>query len=149
MYAGFFGAKLDSECPIVLADCVASLRENGLLYEGVFRIPGSAAIVKELKAEYNKEFNTKLHKDTKRVSVLQESSMGAGVHEIASLMKAFLKEIDGGLIPGRSAKQMTAVLKMQLPKEVCFFAADFVDSVSCLGRGQNVVQSDPGNAVAE
>ena len=65
----------------------------GLYEEGVFRVPGNAQVVEELKARYNLIFNSKHDKKTKKTSVLNGFHPDPTVHDVAQLLKDYFKEL--------------------------------------------------------
>ena len=91
----------------------------GLMQKGIFRITGSMSVVNELKAEYNEEFATVDDKEHNDVSILNRKVPPPTVNDVASLLKAYFKEIKGGLIPADTSQALMEVAKKDLSREVC------------------------------
>ncbi|GBG35050.1 Rho GTPase activating protein, putative [Hondaea fermentalgiana] len=78
---GVFGVVINSETPIVVCDCIAFLRAQGMYTEGVFRIPGQQDIVDALKFRYVQENEDE--------DVL--SAIPCEVNDVATLLKSYFR----------------------------------------------------------
>ncbi|XP_051784074.1 protein FAM13A isoform X4 [Erpetoichthys calabaricus] len=72
--------------PAVVHDLMTYLKENGLQQEGLFRVNGSVKVVNQLRQKYESGEEVDLAQD-------------GDVCSVASLLKLFLRELPGGLIP--------------------------------------------------
>ncbi|XP_077870541.1 rho GTPase-activating protein 24-like [Saccoglossus kowalevskii] len=73
--------------PNIIEQCVTFLREKGLEEEGIFRLAGRSALVKELQEAY----------DTGQKPDFYEQN--ADVHSVASLLKSYLRHLPEPVIP--------------------------------------------------
>ncbi|XP_039606096.1 protein FAM13A isoform X2 [Polypterus senegalus] len=72
--------------PAVVHSLVTYLKENGLQQEGLFRVNGNVKVVNQLRQKYESGEEVDLAQD-------------GDVCSVASLLKLFLRELPGGLIP--------------------------------------------------
>lgn len=73
--------------PLIVEKCVDFIRANGLSEEGLFRLPGQAKNVAELKDAFNRGGTPELE------------SNKAEVHSVASVLKSYFRELPEPLIP--------------------------------------------------
>ncbi|XP_070545263.1 rho GTPase-activating protein 24-like [Ptychodera flava] len=73
--------------PGIIESCVTFLRENGLQEEGIFRLAGRTALVKQMQEAY----------DIGKKPDFKE--IDADVHSVASLLKLYLRHLPEPLIP--------------------------------------------------
>ncbi|XP_064181495.1 rho GTPase-activating protein 24-like [Anguilla rostrata] len=78
-----YGERL---APLVVEQCVAFIRNRGLLEVGLFRQPGQATLVKELQVAF----------DSGEKPAFDSST---DVHTVASLLKLYLRELPEPVIP--------------------------------------------------
>jgi len=86
---GVFGVVITSETPVVVCDCIAFLRAQGLYTEGVFRIPGQQDVVDALKFRYVQENPDE--------DVL--SSIPCDVNDVATLLKSYFRWLPEPAVP--------------------------------------------------
>ncbi|KAG7484571.1 hypothetical protein MATL_G00050810 [Megalops atlanticus] len=72
--------------PLVVEQCVAFIRERGLLEVGLFRQPGQATLVKELQEAFDAGEKPSFDSST-------------DVHTVASLLKLYLRELPEPVVP--------------------------------------------------
>ncbi|KAI1902972.1 hypothetical protein AGOR_G00022280 [Albula goreensis] len=72
--------------PLVVEQCVAFIRERGLLEVGLFRQPGQATLVKELQDAFDAGEKPSFDSST-------------DVHTVASLLKLYLRELPEPVVP--------------------------------------------------
>ncbi|XP_036404680.1 rho GTPase-activating protein 24-like [Megalops cyprinoides] len=96
-FTGVFGQRLEETAvyerrygehlaPLVVEQCVAFIRERGLLEVGLFRQPGQATLVKELQVAF----------DAGEKPTFDSST---DVHTVASLLKLYLRELPEPVVP--------------------------------------------------
>lgn len=73
--------------PLIVQKCVDFIRANGLPEEGLFRLPGQAKNVAELKDAFNRGGTPELENNK------------AEVHSVASVLKSYFRELPEPLIP--------------------------------------------------
>ncbi|XP_058960780.2 rho GTPase-activating protein 24 [Pocillopora verrucosa] len=73
--------------PLIVSKCVNFIKTNGLFEEGLFRLPGQAKNVAELKDAFN------------RGEIPELMSNKAEVHSVASVLKSYFRELPEPLIP--------------------------------------------------
>lgn len=73
--------------PELVQACVEFLRVNGLDSEGLFRMPGRTALVKQLRNAFDVGERPRMDRST------------MDVHSVASLLKSYLRELPSPLIP--------------------------------------------------
>eukprot|EP01105_Mastigella_eilhardi_P009330 TRINITY_DN2208_c0_g1_i2.p1 TRINITY_DN2208_c0_g1~~TRINITY_DN2208_c0_g1_i2.p1 ORF type:complete len:581 (-),score=181.62 TRINITY_DN2208_c0_g1_i2:57-1799(-) len=78
-----FDARVYEVPPIVRDCCAALLEEKALAEEGVFRVPGHAAKVQEIRRQY---------KTSAALGLQALRAPEMSVHEVASLLKTFLRD---------------------------------------------------------
>ncbi|XP_051902891.1 rho GTPase-activating protein 24-like [Hippocampus zosterae] len=96
-FTGVFGQRLEEtvlyerrygvrSVPLVVEQCVAFIRERGLQEVGLFRQPGRASLVRELREAFDAG---------------ERPSFGSNtdVHTVASLLKLYLRQLPEPLIP--------------------------------------------------
>ncbi|GBG27606.1 Rho GTPase activating protein, putative [Hondaea fermentalgiana] len=99
-----------SGVPLVLQDCVESILERGAGQEGIFRIPGDENVVEYLKSQYNRGGRPAAPKAkdsdqsaaaTAPILISQSSRSLAepSVHAVASLLKAFFRDLPEPIVP--------------------------------------------------
>ena len=99
---GVFGIILNSEAPTVLCDCMSYLREHGLDTEGLFRIPGNTDLVVDIKRRYEEYYEEGRGKVKRDVLNAKDVSSFLAVHDVATLMKAYFRDLAEPLIPVKS-----------------------------------------------
>ncbi|XP_036379768.1 rho GTPase-activating protein 24 [Megalops cyprinoides] len=96
-FTGVFGQRLEETvvyerrygehmAPLVVEQCVAFIRERGLLEVGLFRQPGQATLVKELQEAFDAGEKPSFDSST-------------DVHTVASLLKLYLRELPEPVVP--------------------------------------------------
>ncbi|KAJ8405504.1 hypothetical protein AAFF_G00319770 [Aldrovandia affinis] len=83
VYERRYGERL---APLVVEQCVAFIRERGLLEVGLFRQPGQATLVKELQVAFDAGEKPSFDSNT-------------DVHTVASLLKLYLRELPEPVVP--------------------------------------------------
>lgn len=73
--------------PLIVHKCVDFIRAHGLVEEGLFRLPGQAKNVADLKDAFN------------RGDIPELEANKAEVHSVASVLKSYLRELPEPLIP--------------------------------------------------
>lgn len=73
--------------PLIVQKCVDFIKANGLSEEGLFRLPGQAKNVAELKDAFNRGGTPELENNK------------AEVHSVASVLKSYFRELPEPLIP--------------------------------------------------
>lgn len=99
---GVFGIILSSEAPTVLCDCMSYLREHGLDTEGLFRIPGNTDLVADIKKRYEEYYEEGRGKVKRDVLNAKDISSFVEVHDVATLMKGYFRDLAEPLIPVKS-----------------------------------------------
>ncbi|XP_041364498.1 rho GTPase-activating protein 24-like [Gigantopelta aegis] len=101
MYAhrggAIFGQKLEEtmkytrkqkrKIPFIIEECVEFLYKNGLESEGIFRLPGRAVVIRDLKEKFDCG------------ELVSLSKLEADVHSVSSLLKLYLRELPESIIP--------------------------------------------------
>ncbi|XP_073679254.1 protein FAM13A-like [Garra rufa] len=90
--------------PLVLTHLVESVEKHGLTMSGLFRLSGSVKHCKELR----KSFDEGSFPEVDSVNILT----------LGSLLKAFVRELPGGLIPEPQRTQLLKVFKDSKKKEL-------------------------------
>ena len=75
----------ECECPQPVVDCIEYLLEFGLLEEGLFRVPGDSRKLQMYRSLYDKHENVVI----------------SGIHEAASVLKLYFRELPEPIIPKR------------------------------------------------
>ncbi|KAJ8337551.1 hypothetical protein SKAU_G00365170 [Synaphobranchus kaupii] len=83
VYERRYGERL---APLVVEQCVAFIRQRGLLEVGLFRQPGQATLVKELQVAFDSGEKPPFDSST-------------DVHTVASLLKLYLRELPEPVVP--------------------------------------------------
>ncbi|CAH1795633.1 unnamed protein product [Owenia fusiformis] len=73
--------------PQIVEQCTDFIIKHGLEVEGVFRLPGRAAFIKEIRERYDLGQRPDLEQ------------LGADIHTVCSLLKLYLRELPEPLIP--------------------------------------------------
>ncbi|XP_068702221.1 rho GTPase-activating protein 24-like isoform X1 [Montipora capricornis] len=73
--------------PLIVYKCVDFIKAHGITEEGLFRLPGQAKNVADLKDAFN------------RGEIPELESSRAEVHSVASVLKSYLRELPEPLIP--------------------------------------------------
>lgn len=97
---------LESGTPVVVCDCVAWIRAQGLETEGVFRIPGTQDKVDDILARY----------DLGEKGVIS-SVQDVSVHDVCTLLKQWLRELRDPIIPAMNYKPLMDLLRKDLNLE--------------------------------
>ncbi|KAL8588924.1 hypothetical protein ACOMHN_012962 [Nucella lapillus] len=92
---GVFGVPLAElmkyECkegrsvPYIVEACINHLKENATETEGIFRLPGRAGLVKELRGKFDNGYRPVMD--------------SVDVHTVASLLKTYLRDLPESLVP--------------------------------------------------
>ncbi|PVD37485.1 hypothetical protein C0Q70_00075 [Pomacea canaliculata] len=77
--------KLGRKIPYIVEACIEHLEKYAMETEGIFRLAGRAGLLKELRSQ----FETAQHPPLDKIDV----------HTVASLLKAYLRELPESLIP--------------------------------------------------
>jgi len=92
MFRPVFGCSLedhlrvnDREIAFVIEECVLHLLENGLNVEGIFRLAGSAAKIKRLKASFD-------------AGIVDLNEFENDVHAVTGILKQYLRELPQPLL---------------------------------------------------
>ncbi|RXM96130.1 Rho GTPase-activating protein 24, partial [Acipenser ruthenus] len=96
-FTGVFGQKLEDTvqyerrygeqlAPLIVEQCAKFIRSRGLLEVGLFRLPGQATLVKELREAFDAGEKPSFDSST-------------DVHTVASLLKLYLRELPEPLVP--------------------------------------------------
>ncbi|CUM63016.1 uncharacterized protein PRCAT00000578001 [Priceomyces carsonii] len=81
----FYGKSIPSIC----FRCLDFLTRTGAIYEeGIFRLSGSASIIRQLKEQFNTKFDLDLF----------ESSLKPDIHTVSGLLKTYLRELPSPII---------------------------------------------------
>ncbi|XP_072050458.1 rho GTPase-activating protein 22-like isoform X2 [Amphiura filiformis] len=75
------------EIPAIVKQCCNFLREKGLQEEGLFRLPGRAALVRELQEQFDCGKQPDFHQQN------------IDIHTVASLFKLYLRQLPEPVIP--------------------------------------------------
>jgi len=151
-----FGCSIQKACklgdcegvPTVVIETINYLENNnGTVTEGIFRIPGKASLIEELKAQYDKKGSVDL-------------SEVHDVHSVAGLLKQYLRELPEPLLTywlydsyvevGKIEHHIERCLELKsllqaLPKghkEVVFSVVSFLNKV---GENNSINKMTPGN----
>ncbi|KAJ2395592.1 Rho GTPase-activating protein [Coemansia sp. RSA 2603] len=110
-----FGVPLDSQLerdhqkvPLILVKCAEAVETYGLQNEGIYRQSGQSSQVTKLRNEFDL--------DAEQVD-LCTSSCVSDINNVASVLKMYLRELPGGLVPPAQRSTMLG-----------YFPADEVDS---------------------
>ncbi|MGH0130190.1 UNVERIFIED_CONTAM: hypothetical protein FKN15_053988 [Acipenser sinensis] len=82
-YERRYGEQL---APLIVEQCAKFIRSQGLLEVGLFRLPGQATLVKELRNAFDAGEKPSFDSST-------------DVHTVASLLKLYLRELPEPLVP--------------------------------------------------
>ncbi|KAJ2357604.1 hypothetical protein H4S01_006461 [Coemansia sp. RSA 2610] len=93
-------ARDHQHVPLVLTKCAEAVEAFGLQNEGIYRQSGQSSQVSRLRSEFDLDAE---HVD------LRASSYASDINNIASVLKLYLRELPGGLIP---APQRAAMLEL-------------------------------------
>ncbi|XP_041447211.1 rho GTPase-activating protein 24 isoform X2 [Xenopus laevis] len=126
---GIFGQKLEDTvhyekrygthlAPMLVEQCVDFIREQGLMEEGLFRLPGQANLVKELQDAFDCGEKPSFDSNT-------------DVHTVASLLKLYLRELPEPVIPYLKYEDFIYCVK-HLSKEEELGMAELVKQVKSL-----------------
>ncbi|KAJ1827855.1 Rho GTPase-activating protein [Coemansia sp. RSA 2599] len=92
-----FGVPLDAQLerdhqqvPMILAKCAEAVETYGLQNEGIYRQSGQSSQVNKLRTEFDL--------DAEQVD-LSSSSCVSDINNVASVLKTYLRELPGGLVP--------------------------------------------------
>ncbi|KAJ2592702.1 Rho GTPase-activating protein, partial [Coemansia sp. RSA 1722] len=92
-----FGVPLDvqlerdhHQVPMILAKCTEAVETYGLQNEGIYRQSGQSSQVNKLRTEFDL--------DAEQVD-LSTSSCVSDINNVASVLKMYLRELPGGLVP--------------------------------------------------
>mmetsp|Transcript_9409 Transcript_9409/g.16483 ORF Transcript_9409/g.16483 Transcript_9409/m.16483 type:complete len:382 (+) Transcript_9409:484-1629(+) len=88
---GVFGVTLNTETPVVVCDCIAFLRAQGMYTEGLFRVPGQQDVVDALKHRYVED---------REEDVL--NSIPCEVHDVGTLLKSYFRWLPEPIVPKSS-----------------------------------------------
>jgi Arf-GAP/Rho-GAP domain/ANK repeat/PH domain-containing protein 1 len=86
-----FGVPLASSSslvPLVVEKCCDFVESNGIFTEGIYRIPGNAAVIKQIKQSFN------MDDDAVQLTVDKFT-----VHDVGGVLKLFFRELPDPLIP--------------------------------------------------
>ncbi|VDL91576.1 unnamed protein product [Schistocephalus solidus] len=96
--------------PMVVRQLCAFLcAVGGLECEGVFRVNGNSRVVEQLRARAEELQHAANGESAKTTTFLDELQRQNDVHAAASLLKMFLRELPGGLVPSAITKEVLAV----------------------------------------
>ncbi|KAJ1725038.1 Rho GTPase-activating protein [Coemansia erecta] len=116
-----FGVPLEAQLerdgqrvPVILAKCAEAVEAYGLQNEGIYRQSGQSSQVARLRNEFDL--------DASQVDLCATSSGVSDINNVASVLKMYLRELPGGLVP---AAQRTTMLG--------YFSADDLDAEGCGG----------------
>lgn len=73
--------------PFIITECVEYLYKNALKVEGIFRLPGRQSVIKDIISRFERG---------QKVNFEQEQT---DVHAVASVLKAFLRDLPDSIIP--------------------------------------------------
>ncbi|KAF9431339.1 hypothetical protein BGZ76_000437, partial [Entomortierella beljakovae] len=91
------------ELPAVVYRCIEYLNaHNAKMEEGIYRLNGSAAVIKGLKERFNQEGD---------VTLLQEEDY-YDIHAVAGLLKLFLRELPSSVLTRESHKDFLQVIEL-------------------------------------
>ncbi|XP_029704545.1 rho GTPase-activating protein 22-like [Takifugu rubripes] len=96
-FTGVFGQRLEETVlyerrygmrlvPLIVEQCVTFIRDHGLHEDGLFRLPGQASLVEELKDAFDSGERPSFDGNT-------------DVHTVASLLKLYLRQLPEPLVP--------------------------------------------------
>uniref|UniRef100_A0A0X3PSN0 Rho-GAP domain-containing protein n=1 Tax=Schistocephalus solidus TaxID=70667 RepID=A0A0X3PSN0_SCHSO len=95
--------------PMVVRQLCAFLcAVGGLECEGVFRVNGNSRVVEQLRARAEELQHAANGESAKTTTFLDELQRQNDVHAAASLLKMFLRELPGGLVPSAITKEVLA-----------------------------------------
>ncbi|GFO38185.1 rho GTPase-activating protein 24 [Plakobranchus ocellatus] len=98
----FYEKQENRRIPYIITECIDYLYNHALEVEGIFRLPGRQSVIKDIISRFEKG-----HK----VSFEQE---GTDVHAVASVLKAFLRDLPDSIIPcSQFQKFMNFALRFQ------------------------------------
>lgn len=112
---------LTNSAPNLICDCFKYLECHGMNEIGVLRISGNQAIVDYLKQEFKKvekyfrtrKRNSKFH----HRSVLNNNAPSISVHDVASLVKAYIRAINPCLVPIEYADELRKIIDSDIDNE--------------------------------
>ena len=91
---------MGKKIPSICSRCLDFLiRTGGVREEGIFRLSGSASVIRQLKEAFNTNFDLDLF----------ESSLNPDVHTIAGLFKTYLRELPTCILGLLTYKQLKAI----------------------------------------
>ncbi|KAJ2786542.1 hypothetical protein GGI15_001446 [Coemansia interrupta] len=111
-----FGVPLDTQLardhqkvPVILVKCAEAVETYGLQNEGIYRQSGQSSQVAKLRNEFDL--------DAEQVDLCNTGSGVSDINNAASVLKMYLRELPGGLVPPAQRTEMLG-----------YFSADEVDT---------------------
>jgi len=117
-----FGLPLSetTSTPPVVCDSIAFLRHAGLNTEGLFRIPGDKDTVDAIRSKY----------DRGAKGYLGEADMETSVHDVATLLKQWIRELPEAVIPSDSYEGLMELVRNDMKLENPLTVQDLVTLVA-------------------
>ncbi|RUS73722.1 hypothetical protein EGW08_018528 [Elysia chlorotica] len=82
-----WGPQAGTQIPFIITECVEYLVKNALDVEGIFRLPGRQSVIKDIISRFER---------AQKVNFDEEET---DVHAVASVLKAFLRDLPDSIIP--------------------------------------------------
>jgi len=101
-----FGMPLQTSLPTIVIECVMRIRQDGLLTEGLFRIPGNQEAVDRMKARYDQGHND-----------VATGEPDTHVNDVCTLLKLWLRELPEPLIPSAFYEPLMEILRDDINTE--------------------------------
>lgn len=120
----YFGIRLDEICarekldvPLIVTQLCAFLRAVGGLHtEGIFRVNGNSRVIENLRTAADttlSDWEGIGGDGTGSDAFLVHLERYGDIHSVASLLKLFLRELPGGLVPPSYTKEILEVCTLQ------------------------------------
>lgn len=106
------------EIPSVLFRCLDYMTKTGAVYEeGIFRLSGSASNIRQLKDQFNTQFDMDLF----------ESPLRPDIHTVAGLFKTYLRELPVPILGGHAYNHLNHVVLLNLiaPSNLALIFRDY------------------------
>lgn len=100
-----FGVPLSSSSslvPLIVEKCCDFVENNGIFTEGIYRVPGNSAVIKQIRQAFN------MDDDAVQLTVDKYS-----VHDVGGALKLFFRELPDPLIPSNLYQKFIAASAVQ------------------------------------
>jgi hypothetical protein len=105
--------------PEIVEMCVEHLRKNGLDSDGLFRLPGRNVVMRQIREAFD-------------AGGMRPSLDDVDVHSVASLLKAFLRELPQPIIPVEHYERVMNIITRERPINADNAVIALSKEISCL-----------------